>query len=337
MWVASPARAQNTAPQPPAEPPLRRWFDLQTFTVYSRYRFAETSKDVTTSNQLQYKDAFRARVNLDADKRFTVNLGYFSGTSFISSWNNWGVGHDTTFDGTNSLKQLYASAAPVKGLEIQYGGLYLNRGEGDEFLTYDEDGYVVGERVSVRRPKEFYLDEITVTRAAIGPQTTPKVGDRWDGLTDPNYTQVLGLKRFGKTVAGSLEYNRQIGADILRAAVTVHLKSPVNTIRYEQYCRLNERAANGFGVWADRSVKKRATIQGGYVTVDQFYGGWNADRMLIGRRIFAIGTVQLYGPISASIYATKAFAGTYTVTIGHRFDAVISYDVLNTLRRSGVF
>ncbi|HUL72436.1 MAG TPA: hypothetical protein VLT86_05005 [Vicinamibacterales bacterium] len=339
LWAASPARAQNPAPKPPAEPPLRRWFDLQTFTVYTRYRFIESSRSVTTSDQLQYKDAFRGRVNLDAHKRYTINFGYFSGTSFVSSWNNWGVGNNTTFDGTNSLKQLYASAAPVTGLEIQYGGIYINRGEADEFTTYDDDGYLMGERVSVRRPQDLYLDEITVTRAGIGPVGSPKVSDRWNGLTNANYTQVLGLKHFGKTVAGSVEYNRQTGADILRAAVTVHLQKTalVRTIRYEQYCRVNDRAANGFGVWADRSVTGRATIQGGYVTVDQYYGGWNADRMLIGRRVFAIGTVQLYGPISASVYATKAFAGSYTVPIGRRFDAVISYDVLNTLRRSGLF
>jgi hypothetical protein len=334
-----PALAQSAAPTPAADPPLRRWFEIQAFTVYTRYRFISSSRDVTTSNQLQYKDAFRARINLDRQKRFTINLGYFSGTAFTSSWNNWGVGHGTSFDGTNSLKQLFASATPVKGLEIQYGGIYINRGEADEFTTYDDDGYLVGERVSVRRPKDLYLDEITITRAAIGPMGTPKLGDRWDGLTDPNYTQVLGVKRFGHQVAGSLEYNRQTGADILRAAVTVHLKktAPVSTVRYEQYCRVNDRAANGFGVWVDRPVTKRATIQGGYVTVDQFYGAWNSDRMLIGRRVFAAGTIQIYGPLSASLYATRAFAGSYTVPIGRRFDAVISYDVLNTLRRSGVF
>ena len=57
----------------------------------------------------------------------------------------------------------------MKGLELQYGGLYLNRGEADEWVTYDTDGYLAGERVSLKRPKELYLDEITVTRAAIGP------------------------------------------------------------------------------------------------------------------------------------------------------------------------
>ena len=344
--VSAPLLAQSqpmppaTAPKPAAEPPLRRWFEIQQFALSTRYRFSENSKDVTTSSQLQYKDSFRARLNLDPQKRYTVNIGSFSGSGFISSWNNLGFGNNTLFDGKDHyVKQLYAAAVPVKGLELQYGGLYVNRGESDEWVTYDDDGYLVGERVSVRRPKELYLDEITVTRAAIGPLTTPNLTSRWDGLKNPDYTQVLGVKRFNKMVSGSLEYNRQIGADILRAAVTLHFsaKAPVSTVRYEQYRRVNLNAASGFGVWADRPITKYARLQGGYVTVDQFYGGWNADRMQSGRRFFANATIAIYGPVSGSLYVTHALDAPYAVSVNRRFDAIISYDVLNTLRRTGIF
>lgn len=343
-WASAPLFAQSQ-PTPPAatpkpEPPLRRWFEIQQFTVYGRYRFAENSKDVTTSNQLQYKDSFRARVNLDAQRRYTVNVGVFSGNSFIATWNNLGFGNNTKFDGRdNYVKQLYAAAIPVKGIELQYGGLYITRGESDEWVTYDEDGYLAGERVSVRRPKELYLDEITVTRAAIGPLAVPNLTKRWDGLRRPNYTQVLGVKRFSQMASGSLEYDRQIGADILRAAVTLHFsaKAPISTVRYEMYRRLNLHAASGFGVWADRPITKRARLQGGYVTVDRFYGGWNADRVQSGRHVFANATIAIYGPVSGSLYATQALDAPYTLPVHRRFDAVISYDVLNTLRRTGIF
>src|SRR5450759_1791837 len=169
-----PARAQSPPPAAASDaPPLRRWLDIQNFTVFSRYRFAANSKDVTTSDQLQYKDTFRARFNIDPRKRYTITVGYFSGSSFTSTWDNWGIGNNTTLDGKDHyMKQLYASAAPVRGLELQYGGIYITRGETDEFISYDDDGYLVGERVTARRPKELYLDEISVTRAAIGPFTT---------------------------------------------------------------------------------------------------------------------------------------------------------------------
>jgi hypothetical protein len=244
------------------------------------------------------------------------------------------------FDGAdNYFKQLFAQAVPVPGLELQYGGLYVNRGEADEFLTYDDDGYLVGERATVRRPRELWLDEITVTRAAIGPASTPNLGKRWDGLSHPNYTQILGAKRVTPHLAASLEYDRQMTSDIVRAAVTVRLgkSAPLETIRYEQYWRNDDHPAAGFGIWADRAVVGRARVQGGYATVDQFYGGWNADRFQIGRRVFVIGTVPIYGPVSASIYATHALVSPYTVPVHNRFDAIISYDVLDTLRRARLF
>jgi hypothetical protein len=279
-------------------------------------------------------------VNIDAQKRYTVNVGYFSGSNFTSTWNNWGVGHDTEFDGKdNYLKQLYGSAIPVRGLEFQYGGLYSSRGEGDEFVTYDDDGFLVGERVSLRRPGLVFLNEITVTHGSIGPLNTPSLADRWKQISHPNYTQVLAVKQFNRRVAGSLEYDRQIGADIVRAAATVHFDegAPISTLRYEQYQRFNQQPAAGFGVWADRPITTHFRLQGGYVSVDQFYGGWNADRMQSGRRFFAIGTIPIWGPLGASVYATRALHDSYTVPIRSRFDFVVSYDVLDSLRRTHVF
>jgi hypothetical protein len=339
--VALPSRAQTPPAQTAVvEPPLRRWFEIQSFTLSTRYRIIDNSKDVRTSNQLQYKDSFRARVNLDADKRYTINIGYFSGSSFTSSWNNWGVGNKTLFDGKNNyLKQLYGSATPVKGLEFQAGGLYLNKGDADELVTYDDDGFIVGERVSVRRPTELYLDELSVTRAQFARLNAPDLTSRWDGFEHPDYTQVIGLKKFSRLVTGSLGYEREQGKDIYRGAVTLHFDkgAPIDTLRYEQYRRTNLHPAAGFGVWADRPVTKYARVQGGYISVDQFYGSLNADRMFTGRRFFIVGTFPVYGPISASVYATKALDDVYTVAIARRFDAVITYDVLHSLRRTGIF
>jgi hypothetical protein len=107
-------------------PPLQRWFELQNFVLYSRYRFVKNSGDVVTADQLQYKDTFQARVNIDREKRYTIQFGYFSGSSFISTWNNWGVGTGGDFDGKdNYLKQLFADARPIDAIELQYGGLYV--------------------------------------------------------------------------------------------------------------------------------------------------------------------------------------------------------------------
>ena len=59
--------------------------------------------------------------------------------------------------------------------------------------------------------------------------------------------------------------------------------------------------------------------------------------MQSGRHVFANANIRIHGPLSASIYAAKAFSTPYSVPIGRRFDAVIQYNVLDLLRRTGVF
>jgi hypothetical protein len=329
--------AQTPAPSP--SPPLARWFELQTFTLYSRYRVIENSRDVLTSNQTQYKDAIRGRINLDRRKRFTINFGYFSGNSFISTWNNWGAGR-VGFDGKNNyLKQLFASARVVDGVELQYGGVYVRRGEDDDITTYDEDGYVVGERVTVQRPKQFFFDDIVVSRGEIGPFAQPNLGKRWDGLQHPNYAQGLVVKHLTQELAGSLDFTAQDEMRTIRAAVTWHppARTKISTLRYEQYRRTSFHAASGFAAWAETRLPLKSRLQAGYATIDEFYGGWNADRIQSGRRFFAIYNVPIRGPLSGQLFATQALSAPYAVSIKRRFDAVVSYDVLAALKRTGLF
>src|SRR6185295_471342 len=151
--------AQTAATEP-------SWFEPQTVTLSSRYRLIENSAGDTTANQLQFKDALRVRVNIDRDRRFTINIGAFSGSSFTSSWDATGVGSGAA-SANMYVKQLYGSIAPVQGVELQVGGLYINHGESTEITSYDDDGYVMGERVTIRRPKQAYFDEVSVTRASL--------------------------------------------------------------------------------------------------------------------------------------------------------------------------
>jgi hypothetical protein len=336
--VLIPARAVAQTASPP-QPPLRRWFEFQQFALSTRYRFIETSADKVTSNDLQYREQVRGRVNFDAKKRYTLNFATSSGNAFISSWDYTGWGINDGDYHNHFVKQLYASAIPVAGLEIQYGGTGIVRGENTEITTYDEDGFMMGERVSLKRPKQVYLDEITVTRAKIGPSNKPNVFDRFKYLDDPDYTQVLGAKRFTSIVAGSLEYERQTGADLVRGAISFRFKptAPITAARYEQYHRFNQTEASGFAVSADRPITKWVRLSAGYASIDEHYGGLNADRFQRGRRYYGLANVTIWGPLSAQVFATHALDEDYTVSNQTRFDAVLIYDVLNSLRKTGVF
>jgi hypothetical protein len=339
LGCGSAASAQPSGPAPDSDAPaIRRWIEFPDLRVFTRYQFVENSADVVTANHWQYKSSLRARFNFDRARRYTLNAGLFTGSNFISTWNNTGVGKGTPdqFVWSHYLKQLYVSAVPLTGLELQYGGLYVVRGEGTEWTTYDDDGYLVGERVSVRR-RELFFDEVALTRALIGPYDTPDLTKRWEGLHEANYYQVLLTKAAGRHVRASADWTRDRGTTVVRAALaaTFGTGAPIRSVRYEQYWRTSGDRAFGFAAWLERPLIARARLQAGYATIDELYGGWNADRIQRGPRLFAIATVPVHRELSVSLYATRAFSSSYPISNRTRFDAVLVYDLGETLRRIG--
>jgi hypothetical protein len=361
IWVsvASPASAQigSEAPSvtrpaapdsiPPAAslgPPLRRWLELQSFTLHARYRYLGSNRK-GASHDPQYKESLRARFSADVKHRYTVNLGFFSGRQFIGTFDNIGLGINDGDYHSHYVKQLFAAASPIDGLEFQYGGIYVARGENTEITTYDDDGYLTGERVTLRRPREIGVDEISVTRAHLGPSNVPNLFRRWNGLNHPNYTQVLVGKRLTKAVAVSFDYSTVSAAETLRAAVAIRLRPhlPLTSLRYEQYYRTTPSAAGGFAVTAEAPPVRRVRLSGGYTSIDEHYDAntsaakLNSERMQRGRRFFATASVPVKGPVNAVVFFTRARPEPYEMTNRTRADVMVVYDLLSVLKRSGTF
>jgi hypothetical protein len=315
-------------------PTAARRFEPQTITLSSRYRFVENSAGDVTANQVQFKDVFRARLNVDRHRRFSINVGAGSGSSFTSSWDATGIGSGSP-SADMYVKQLYASAAPVHGVELQAGGLYINHGENTEITSYDDDGYVMGERVTLRRPSMAYFDEVSFTRAALGSLEMPGVIRRLKLFGHQNYWQAQVVKHVSHLVSASADFTGVSGAETLRAAVALHLPkgAPVSAVRIEQYRRITNEPASGFAVIAERLVTAHARVQAGYATIDPSYGGLNGDRIQRGRRIFGTATIPLTPTVNVQLFATRAFGNDFTVTNRTRFDAVVTYDVLAAVRR----
>ena len=126
----------------------------------TRYRIIETSSDVVTSNHMQYARAdSRARESrpekaLYRERRVSTREARSSVVGQPGPGTGDFNGHD------HYMRQLYVRPAPAAGVEGQFGGLYVTRGENTEYTSYDDDGYLVGGRASVRRPKALYFDEM---------------------------------------------------------------------------------------------------------------------------------------------------------------------------------
>lgn len=87
-----------------------------------------------TTNQLQHRETIRGRLKFDKSANYTWNFGVFTGTRFTSGWDNTGLGLADT-QKNFAFKASYFSAIPIPGVEAQYGGFYILKGESSELTT----------------------------------------------------------------------------------------------------------------------------------------------------------------------------------------------------------
>src|SRR5215831_2483276 len=294
----------STQRTPSSAPPLARWFDVQTGTVATRFRYTEATTGAIVQNQQQLSEQFKARLKIDQPGAYAVNIALGTGNAFVKGWNNTSLGTPSGFTSAVFVKQLFASASPLKGIEFQAGGLGIARGENSEVTSYDNDGYMVGERVTVKRPGTLRVDELSVTMGYLGDSTTPGLWQRLHRISDPNYFQVLAAKRFNSRVSSSGDVTTVAGATTLRTAFK--LDTPhrgLDCIRFEQYARFDD-AAYGYLISGERVVARRFTLSTGLADIDQYYGGLNSDRFGSGRRWFTTDTIALGRDLSAQIFYT---------------------------------
>jgi hypothetical protein len=329
--------APSTQRTPAAAPLLARWFEMQTGTVATRFRYTEATSGVVGQDQQQLSEQFKARLKIDQAGAYGVNFAIGTGNSFVRSWNNTAFGTPNGFSSAVFVKQLFASASPLTGIEVQAGGLGIARGENSEVTSYDNDGYMVGERVTVRRPRTLHVDELSVTMGYLGDSTTPGLSQRFHRISETNYFQVLGAKRFGARLSSSADVTTLAGATTVRSAFKLDTPNRgLVSIRFEQYARFND-AAYGYLISGERLVTRRFTLSAGLADIDRNYGSLNSDRFGSGRRWFTTDTIALGRDLSAQIFYTHTVQNAYTVQNGQGLQLVLTYNVAKGLQRSGIF
>jgi hypothetical protein len=341
-----PAQDRQQPPQTSVQKPeagqegrLTRWFELQNATLTTRYRYIRSSAGEVVANNVQYQNSFKGRLKLDPWGNYSIHAGVFTGSGFTSSWNNMGPGTGR-FSANHYLKQLYFAARPLRGIELQYGGLYVSRGESTEITTYDNDAYIVGERLILRHPNRLFFDEISVTYAYLGDLDTSNLNKRLHRVKQANYHQWLVSKNVGGRAALSAEYAFQAGIETLRQAARINT-APLrifDSVRFENYQRIDVRPEYGFALQGEKTVRKRITLTSGYADVDRFYGGLNGDRYISGKRVFFLASVPISREFTISYFVTRS-VGSHDDVLPNRVRAEIlfSYNLMKTLQRTGVF
>ncbi len=338
--AAAPARAQTTPPQQKPGPQLARWIDVQNATLNVRYRFVDNSAGAITTNQVQHRESLRARFKVDAPGRYAVNVGAFSGSRFTSSWNNTGIGRGD-WQAPFAFRALYFAAQPLAGVEAQYGSMYILKGESTEITTYDDDGYIIGQRASVRRPRNFFFDEISATVGYLASDAAEyAVSKRVKYLDErPNYGHYLVDKKVGTRAGISLDFTSVDGARTWRAATNLTTRElrAVDSILFETYKRTNQNPEYGFAVTANKAVTRALGFNGGYASIDPLYGGLNSDRFHIGNRVFLTAVYALSPRFTASAFITRAVGNDVAIPQRTLSNLIFAYNALPDLRRTGLF
>jgi len=305
--------------------------EITTSKIMTRYQYVESTGGTTLANHQQHKELFKLAVPITRAGGFGVSTTLGSGSGFTGSWDGLGLGNEAKSN--FNVRELFLSAKPAGGLELQWGGIAPTRGASTEITTYDNDGYLVGGRLSISHPDQLYFNTISLTAAYLGDVREPNVFRRFDRWDEANYYQFLVVKKTGERVEVSVDYTSQWSISTLRQGLLVKVPEfrLVDSIRFENYQRVEGNTAYGFAVQGEKSLDKRLSLGGGFASIDRLYGGLNADRFNSGKRVFVVSKVPIIAGLSAEFFLGKAVGNRYGVANGLRLDAILTYDLRSGL------
>lgn len=319
--------ATTTAIKSPNEPSLSsRWLDLKTFSHSERYRNEYNFGDAHLFEGGQDRSLIQGRVKLDAADRYSIgfrastghyyNWAYsdFAGKSEAQRINEGDLGKSfigSPFAAERALalavdpagkallanpstgwgvyvRELYLSASPVKALKVEFGSFGIERGEATEATTFDDDGYLDGERIIMHIPKYLYFDQVGFTSAFLGNVDTPSMFDRGAAFKRSNYRQVFANKQLSDRISLSAEYNWLNQTNTLREAAFFKISETkvFDSVRVEAYERLNTvnlqgldvGGGSGLAVTLQKTITDRLSGDIGYADIDKNYSVYFGDR-----------------------------------------------------------
>jgi hypothetical protein len=381
---------------PTAESKLGRWVDLKELSFSARYRSEVAPDDYTFFANGQQRSVIDGRLKLDAAARYTLDFKVSSGRSFNWAYSDvispdfesrlvapadfaaipvpvvekllelFGLGYVEPIVPSRGWemtpRQLYISATPLNWVTAQYGSLGIERGKGSEITTYDDDGYLTGERILLHDPKHLYFDEVAVTYAFEGDIFTPDFIDRTQHLKKSNYHQFLFSKDFSKRIGASTDYTFDKKTHTIREAAYIRVPETkvLDAVRAEVYERVNTvevgpfyfNSGSGFGLTAEKTLFKRVKLDGGYEQVDTNYGAtvdnvliaysgfsMNGDSYSTGKHIFTHANVKLTPYTSLSgfyIHETTPPPSGTSAFVKQGFNGGLNIDVKSLLTKAHV-
>ena len=369
--VAKPVVAQ--------QPLLGRWLDLQTLSHAERYRNAYNNGDIHVFEDGQQRSLVEGKFKFDAQEKYAIGFRASSGRYFNWAYADYaGKGFKASLADPNFfaatyapsqlgpifasfaqdpaggailsscqsagwefyVRELYFTATPVKAITVEFGSFGIQRGLSTEITTFDDDGYLTGERVRIHDAKHLFFDQVGYTNAFFGDISTVNVFDRGASFKRANYHQFFADKRFNSHVAVSAEFTNQVGSNTLREAAVFATNETrlIDNVRFETYQRVNSTnlqgteigGGSGYAVAAEKKFTNRFSGDAGFAAIDKDYGVYaghlavqavgftlNGDTYGLGKRPFAHASYKINPVITAFGFYTHA-VGERTVTLNQQ-------------------
>jgi hypothetical protein len=304
--------------------------DLQSATLGLRYRMLENHLGSQSQNWSDHHQGVRLRLRLDRAARYSLTAAAFNGDSFQAGWNLRGL-RDGQSSNRLFLKQLFVTGKPRNGIEFQYGGLPIVRGESSEITSYDNDGYLMGQRLTLA-PKHL-VDELTLTAGYLGDLRSPSVTSRWHRLSDINYRQALVKKKLTDHLTATADYTDDDGEQTLRQGVVIRpIRAYVDLIRLEAYERISRQCDAGGAITVEKPFG-RTRLAASFASIDDSYRPVNGDRYGRGQRLSLTSTTALSHDISLQIFVTHALDDDLVMANRTRLDVLLRYELAALLRQ----
>ena len=303
------------------------WLELQSVSLGMRYRMVENHLGSRARNWSDHHQGLKLRLKLEPKARYSLSAVALNGDSFTAGWNLRGLNAPAN---RLFLKQLFFTAKPREGFEFQYGGLGIARGESSEITSYDNDGYLMGQRLTLATSR--LVDELTLTAGYLGDLRTPSVTRRAHRLADINYRQVLAKKQLTDRLTATADFTDDDGEKTLRQALVIRPSSIVDTIRLEAYERVSGSRGEGGAITIEKPFG-RTRMAATFATADAAYRPVNADRYGRGRRLSLTSTTNLGRDVSLQFFVTRALDGDLAMPNQTRFDVHVRYDLAPVLRQ----
>ena len=296
-----------------------------------------------TTNQLQHRESLRARLKFDAPGRYALNFGTFSGVAIHQRLEQHRH-RPGDWQKPLSVRTLYFAAQPIAGVEGQYGSMYIIKGESTEITTYDEDGYVIGERVSVRRPRHLFFDEMSAT---VGYFTsTPGRARRQQAReVSQRSAELRPLPRRQET-GHARRCLRRLHIGRRRANVAGRCRTStrescawwIDSV-FENYKRTNRQPGYGFAVSVNKALTRgRSALNWGYAKHRPVLR--RAECRPLSTSATACSSCRpsrSRHALPASAFITRAVGDNGTLPQRTLSNLIFTYNALPDLRRTGLF